>query len=64
MDETETKLVLTLQILFLDLSEMGRMEKQFLMHLEKIEDEKQVRILIWRTTLINTIQESNYWKKS
>ncbi len=64
MDETETKLVLTLQILFLDLSEMGRMEKQFLMHLEKIEAEKQVRILIWRTTLINTIQESNYWKKS
>ena len=29
--------------LFLDLSEMGRMEKQFLKHLEQLDAEKKVK---------------------
>jgi len=35
--------ILNQLIIFLDLSEMGRMEKQFLKHLEQIEAEKQVK---------------------
>ncbi len=35
--------ILNQLIIFLDLSEMGRMEKQFLIHLEQIEAEKQVK---------------------